>query len=147
MNCRKCGVKLSDKTWSKSRKKYGDRICRKCHTSASARQWHRKPTRYRTLIRERYKKLKLEVLSNYSVGRLGCVRCSFSDIRALSLDHINGGGTKRRRETGRTSRSLYAWLKRSGFPPGYQTLCMNCQFVKRSENKELGGKPKKWVER
>ena len=73
-------------------------------------------------------KVKLEVLTYYGNGRLACVQCGFKDIRALSIDHMNGGGSAHRRRVGNY---MYAWLKRNNFPEGYQTLCMNCQWIKR----------------
>ena len=69
---------------------------------------------------------------------MACVKCGFSDIRSLSIDHINGRGNRQRQGKLRTSASFYAWLKAQGYPVGYQTLCMNCQFIKRDENNEQG---------
>ena len=83
-----------------------------------------------------WKRLKTEVLTHYGGGKLACVRCGFLDIRALSLDHIHGGG---RKERGNSSQSFYNRLKREGYPEGYQTLCMNCQFIKSEEKGEKYG--------
>ncbi len=79
--------------------------------------------------------LKVEVLTYYGNSRCACVRCRFDDIRALSIDHINGGGNKQRQKENVGS-NPYRWLKKKNFPAGYQTLCMNCQFIKRVENNE-----------
>lgn len=76
-------------------------------------------------------KCKKEVLTHYGNGQLACVRCGFKDIRGLSIDHINGNRGK-----DKDSRKLYRWLRRNNYPDGYQTLCMNCQFIKREEKKE-----------
>jgi len=61
--------------------------------------------------------------------------CGFADIRALSIDHIDGGGNKHRRFLGfglfGAGQKFYSWLKKEGYPEGYQTLCMNCQWIKR----------------
>jgi hypothetical protein len=60
----------------------------------------------------------------------------------LSIDHINGNGAEHRRELKRTTggstggHDFYRWLKNNNFPDGYQVLCMNCQFIKKIENKE-----------
>lgn len=89
-------------------------------------EWHKK-------WRER---IKPDILTHYSNGKLACVKCGFDDIRALSIDHINGGGNKHRRGLPRASFSLYRWLKTNNYPEGYQTLCMNCQWIKRQENGE-----------
>jgi hypothetical protein len=47
----------------------------------------------------------------------------------LHLDHINGGGTKHRKEL-RGSKKFYAWLKRKNYPPILQLLCANCHQAK-----------------
>lgn len=79
-------------------------------------------------------RLKRLVLSRYS-PELKCQTCGHSDIRALSIDHINGGGTKHRASLG--VRNIYGWLKKNSYPEGFQVLCMNCQFVKRMEKGEM----------
>ena len=81
--------------------------------------------------------LKKIVLTHYGNGKCACVRCGFNDIRALSIDHIGGGGLNHRIQLhNKGGVSFYHWLKKNGYPNGYQTLCMNCQWVKREENKE-----------
>ena len=75
---------------------------------------------------------RLKVLTHYGNGQLKCVQCGFSDERALSIDHINGGGNQHRKQSGcGTGIRLYFWLRKEGYPEGYQTLCMNCQFMKK----------------
>jgi hypothetical protein len=90
-----------------------------------------------------YGRLRNEILSHYSENskELKCRRCGFSDIRALTIDHINGGGGIHRQQLKNTHRGIhfYVWLKKNGFPLGFQTLCMNCQFIKRVENNECCG--------
>jgi hypothetical protein len=85
-----------------------------------------KAIRYRKNLRE-------EVLTHYGNGKCVCVKCEFSDIRALTLDHIEAIGYERECKT---SGALYSKLRRDHYPPGYQTLCMNCQFIKRHESHE-----------
>jgi len=85
-----------------------------------------------------------EVFTHYGNGKCACVRCGFDDIRALSIDHINGGGNEHRRELqaarpshrGMGGTDFYRWLKQHDYPEGYQTLCMNCQFIKQLEDNE-----------
>jgi hypothetical protein len=52
----------------------------------------------------------------------------------LSLDHIDGGGNKHRKELfgdkGESGLSLYRWAKNNGYPPIFQVLCMNCNHAK-----------------
>ena len=94
--------------------------------------------------------IKQEVLTHYGNGKCECVLCGFSNIIALSLDHIDGGGCRHRREIrnsngvvqgknygGTGGWMLYQILKRSGYPQGYRTLCLNCQFVEHERLKGL----------
>jgi hypothetical protein len=84
----------------------------------------------------RFQNLKEEVLMIYGYGKCACVKCGFNDIQALSIDHINGGGCVHRENINRSD--IYTWLRMNDYPKGYQTLCMNCQWIKRTQNKELG---------
>ena len=91
--------------------------------------------------RERRLKNRIDVLTHYGNGRLACVRCGFADIRALSIDHINGREVndmvaRKRGKKVETTSGRYLRLKKEGYPKGYQTLCMNCQWVKRNERQE-----------
>jgi hypothetical protein len=52
---------------------------------------------------------------------------------------MNGSGADERKNLPkykRTGVAFYRHLKKIGYPNGYQTLCMNCQWVKRAQNKE-----------
>jgi hypothetical protein len=86
--------------------------------------------------------IKTEVITHYGNGECKCIRCGFTDIRALSIDHINGNGNQHRKENQYLrGNHVYEWLKKNQFPQGYQTLCMNCQLIKRNENQEYRYKP------
>ncbi len=76
--------------------------------------------------------LKGEVLTHYGNGKCACVKCGFRNIKALSIDHLEGKGNKHRMRIS----NFYSWLKRGGYPKGYQTLCMNCQFIKKIDEGE-----------
>jgi hypothetical protein len=82
-------------------------------------------------------KQRTAVLAHYSNGTMACVQCGFSDIRALCLDHINGGGTEQRRKF-KAGGNVWFWLARHNFPPGYQILCANCNMIKAREEDEYG---------
>jgi hypothetical protein len=144
-DCRRCGVRLTLDN------KYGSlngAICKECFRTTmrerDPKKRHSYWIRYSTQNRERVTdiarksrlKLKREVLSHYSGGKVTCARCGYSDIRSLGLDHINGDGAVYRRR-GLAGNGLYQWLKKEGFPSGLQVLCMNCDWVKRTENGEM----------
>ncbi len=78
-------------------------------------------------------KIKKRIISHYSNGKMKCAKCGFSDLRALSLDHINGDGYKHSKNI---RRGLYRWCINNNFPNMFQVLCMNCQFIKKEENGE-----------
>src|SRR3989304_5351132 len=103
---------------------------------------------YLEKAKEMRKELKLEILHHYSHD-LKCIRCGFSDIRSLSIDHIKGNGNKHRKEIGIGNfygnkhrkeigiGNFYQWIKKNNFPKGFQVLCFNCQWIKRDENNEV----------
>ena len=67
-----------------------------------------------------------------------CVKCGFSDVRALQIDHVHGGGTKDFKKFG----GMYGVYKNVLLEPEkYQLLCANCNWIKRFENKEVKGRP------
>jgi len=69
-------------------------------------------------------KIKEQVFNHYGNK---CVCCGESNINFLSIDHINGGGTKHRKKIGC---KINNWLIKNNFPKGYQTLCFNCNWGK-----------------
>ena len=72
-----------------------------------------------------------------------CVRCGFSDKRALTLDHIHNNGNTERAELG--ERGVYRKAKAFHQPDMYQILCMNCQFIKRTEDRTSNQhRPQEW---
>ena len=82
--------------------------------------------------RRRYQKVRTEILD--LLGR-ACVCCGFDDLRALQIDHVNGGGG-RDRKVG--SATYYARILKS-IQEGsdeFQILCANCNAIKKYDNKE-----------
>lgn len=93
----------------------------------------RRTQEYRANEQARFAATKLEVLAHYGKdGAPVCVVCGESRVLCLSIDHINGGGMKHRKLVtgGSGGGRFYSWLKRNGYPEGYQTLCMNDNFLK-----------------
>ena len=85
----------------------------------------------RMLAHSKYmSQLKMEVLTHYGKdGKCACVVCGYNaNVDGLELDHINGHGTKHRREL--KGAIIYNWLKRNSYPEGFQTLCGTCHRIK-----------------
>jgi hypothetical protein len=79
-------------------------------------------------------RVKAEVFAAY--GGAVCACCGETEYLFLTVDHINNNGWAQRKELGDTGNghAFKSWLKKNGFPPGYQILCMNCNFGKRMNN-------------
>ena len=88
--------------------------------------------------RNRRRRLKLEVLTNYSGNKLpSCSKCGITDIDILCIDHIEGNGNKHRREIMTPAGNPFLlWLKRNNYPLGFQVLCYNCNMKKRMVQNE-----------
>lgn len=134
--CTKCRIEKNTKEFSKN-KNYSDGFniyCKPCRVKYQRICFLKNPDTQRKYKRKWLKMLKEKVYNHYSGGNIKCAKCGFTDIRALSVDHINGNGSKHRQKIGHGD--TYRWLVNNNFPIGFQILCMNCQFIKKSENKE-----------
>lgn len=76
-------------------------------------------------------------LRNELIDLLGgkCVKCGFSDRRALQVDHINGGGYKDCKSMGGMKNKIILNRVKNGSKE-YQLLCANCNWIKRAERGE-----------
>lgn len=150
--CHQCRVDATKRSWEirKGKLRPTTKRCTKCHiikplSEFYASQGHpytrcaeccktrRKEPSFRKREQERFTATKLEVLGHYGKnGKPVCVVCGENRVLCLTIDHINGGGMKHRKlVTGGSGGSrFYYWLKRNGYPEGYQTLCMNDNFLK-----------------
>jgi len=81
--------------------------------------------------------IRISSLRKRIINKLGgkCVRCGFDDVRALQVDHVNGGGKK---EIGTFTRNWRTYYKRvlADETGKYQLLCANCNWIKRYEKHE-----------
>jgi len=64
---------------------------------------------------------KKKVIDHYG-GRCEC--CDETNIQFLTMDHINGGGRKHRKDENICN--IYRWLINNSCPDGFQVLCYNC---------------------
>lgn len=100
------------------------------------------PSRMRQRVRDYRQRIKIEVFSHYSGSPPRCADPfgmhdePFTDVRCLTLDHVDGSGARHREELQNLNKGLYTWILEHNFPEGFQVLCYNCQFVKKIEMKE-----------
>jgi hypothetical protein len=140
--CPKCKQeKDTEEFYSDSSKKSGlSSYCKICQIARSAHRWvtlkdqlslERKA--YYQANKEKYlsyaRSLREEVLDAYG-GKCAC--CGETTREFLGVDHINNDGESHRREVLKGyGRSIYRWLKQSGYPnSGFQLLCHNCNISK-----------------
>lgn len=85
---------------------------------------------HRSSSNENYRTATIKLLGG------ACKKCGYDiDIRALQIDHIYGDGYIDRRKN---SNKFYreTWEAVVGGSDRFQVLCANCNFIKRSENRE-----------
>lgn len=75
----------------------------------------------------RMREFRREVLGAYG-GKCTC--CGEATFEFLTIDHINNDGAQHRKEVGE-SWAIYRWLKKQGYPDGFQVLCFNCNCAKQ----------------
>ena len=71
--------------------------------------------------RKYHARQRKEVLEHYGNK---CECCEETEPMFLTIDHINGGGTKHSKKVG----YLSSWLVRNNYPEGFRLLCINCNF-------------------
>ncbi len=111
-----------------------------------AKEW-RKQNRYKFHATQKrsYVAMRREVLVRYSQDPPTCRCCGESEIGFLQLDHRDGDGAEHRRKIGMPQgvadqkhrvniggNGLPYWLKKHGWPEGFQVLCANCNYSKRT---------------
>jgi hypothetical protein len=83
---------------------------------------------YLQKIKKSNQRLRIEVLTHYSNGTLkcNCPECDECNPKFLTLDHVNNNGKEDRKRFNSNTNRLLRWLRRNGYPEGYQVLCYNC---------------------
>lgn len=75
-----------------------------------------------------YQKLKFDVFSYYSKGEPKCSCCGEKTYEFLTIEHLNGGGTKHRKEIGASN--VLRYIKKNNYPEEFDVLCYNCNCSK-----------------
>jgi hypothetical protein len=125
--CKQCARKNNEKSLQRGAALVAAGLCRECGKVRVDRP-KRTCVRCRKRAFDKYQALKNEVYAAY--GGYLCACCHETEPAFLSLDHRNDDGAAHRREIG-DGTVMLCWIKRNGFPPIFQVLCMNCQWGKR----------------
>ena len=96
--------------------------CKPCKREKQREARQNNPEQATANRRRAGQKLRQTVLKAYG-GKCTC--CGENHPEFLAVDHINGGGTKHRREVG-AGTTFYRWLIKNGCPAEYRLLCHNC---------------------
>ena len=110
----------------------GSSNCKLCNTKGMD-YWRKHRERFLPLRKIKHQVLRLEVFTAY--GGAFCACCKESHLEFLSVNHLNGDGATHRKAmgwkdgTGGGGGNIYGWLKTRKFPPGFNILCMNCNFA------------------
>lgn len=97
------------------------------------KEYRLKYRKYMIKKREEQKKI---VFEHYSKGKNCCELCGITDIEVLTMDHIDGNGTKHRKDIMKGDH-IENWLIKNKFPVGFRLLCMNCQFKEKKRKKQV----------
>lgn len=96
----------------------------------SRQELQEKPARIKKNIAVYNMRLKVEVFTAYGNR---CVCCGESNIKFLTLDHVNNDG-RLHRKTVKSGRRVYAWAKKNGYPDSLRLLCWNCNCGRHYNN-------------
>lgn len=132
--CRTCFSKLEkarvaarQRKWNAENWERSRAIARRAYLKYMSQPTNRVKERARTT--ELRRKLRQEFMDAYGSE---CACCGLRDTRFLTLDHVRGDGAKKRKEGDRWHYSVFARLRKQGWPAqdDYQILCFNCNCAK-----------------
>ena len=113
----------------------GTKVCSGCKREKPLSMFKKQPSgkfgryyRCKDCERLAYWKFREEVYSHY--GGYVCAVCGETEPTVLQIDHVNNDGKRHRAEDGQAARKIIYWLKKHGYPPGFQVLCRWCNLVK-----------------
>jgi len=111
-------------------KRHNAYLRRKDKIRQESRRWNdAHPDRKRANTKANRIKRRLKCIDAYG-GK--CMCCGNNIYEFMTIDHVNGGGSKHIKSLGGNGTGFYSWLIQNKFPNGYQTLCYNCNCAKSS---------------
>lgn len=118
--------------------------CQKCHNRHIT--WVNSKRDHIRAYHESYKVRNLELRTQRKKAAMDqyggkCFCCGETDIRFLTIDHINEDGAEHRRKiapdfkgTVPGGEHFYRWLAKNDWPFGLQVACYNCNIAKHWNN-------------
>jgi hypothetical protein len=139
-DCKYCGTTFTP-SWARQRYCCGDHA-----TRWKIEHFRRSSEKMREDNRKHRESLRAEILVHYGGDPPRCACCGEGTKEFLAIDHINNNGYMQYRDPN-WSGNLYQWLKKKGYPDGFQVLCHNCNSAKsfyhacphKSKNHIIGG--------
>lgn len=144
--CKKCAIEYSRNRYSekrdfcreqqnnKNRTRIKNGLCGRCgntigNDSTTNYYCSRCSLLHKKAAKESRESYRRKALEHYGHQ---CRCCGENNIKFLTFDHIDGGGSKHRREI----RGVWfgKWLCDNGFPNTVQVLCFNCNMGKAINN-------------
>jgi len=107
--CRKQGLKFREKNPNYEKERY-----------------RKNPEIAKERAKKSFKEKRILCLKHYSGDFPKCECCGEDRIEFLAMDHVDGGGTKHKRQLQEDGSNLYRWLIENNFPKGFRVLCHNC---------------------
>ncbi len=137
--CRVCGHTKSATEFYSDGRGYPLSECKKCSIIRTGKTAKQPRVRKKDSESAKAKRIRIRDAVFAAYGGAKCACCGETEIKFLTLDHINNdGGVFRRENFGGQGKGggyqTYYWLYRNGFPEGYQVLCANCNHGKRMNN-------------
>lgn len=135
MNCLSCNIVLDDNNWWACRRKKNRPICKFCILKDNKKRYLKNRDMILLESKKERSLIKAEVISHYGSK---CQICDESDIRKLSLDHINGNGRQHRKEVLKidSGSGFYKWVN-DNKPDNLRLLCFNCNCKRAIKQTEL----------
>lgn len=121
--CSACGVSFLAETMKNGRTY---KCCPRCRQDAKDRRTRIRESdpdavaRYQRELRRKWREAALAAYGGV------CACCGEERYEFLAIDHIDGGGTRERRQNFVNGSSVNKWLADRGYPSGYRVLCHNC---------------------
>lgn len=122
--CRDCCNSYNKIHYLKHKDRFADR---------QRKYYQKNPIKFSEIRRINNLRKKKKAIEHYSRGKMCCNCCGEKNLAFLTLDHINGDGSKHRKLIG-THTKLSSWTIRNNFPSGFQVLCFNCNIGKSNKS-------------